>query len=124
MLIEEYFAQIEADIARCVSVMKIELLRDKRSPYSGCIEGKLSFIDGSLHHCIEFVNVKTTIDRYKYSYHYQALDRHLLFRYDMAPHHKDIVTFPDHKHIESGDVIESVAPTLREILEEIEKYHL
>jgi hypothetical protein len=124
VLIEAYFAQIEADIAQCVSVMKTELLRDKRSPYIGFIEGKMSFINSSMLHFIEFVNVKTTIDRYKYSYHYQASDTHLVFRYDMVPHHKDIVTFPHHKHIESGDVIESFAPTLKEILEEIEKQHL
>lgn len=120
MLIEEYFSRIETDIAQCVSVIDTELLRDKRSLYIGFIEGKLSFIDGSVLHFIEFANVKSTVDRYKHSYHYQDHNDHLIFRYDMAPHHRDIPTFPHHKHAKSGNVVESFTPTLREVLDEIE----
>jgi len=96
VLIEEYFNRIETDIAQCVYVIDVEFLRDKRSLYIGFIEGKLSFIDGSILHFIEFINVKSTIDRYKYSYNYQDRNNHLIFRYDMAPHHKDALTFPHH----------------------------
>ena len=70
MLIEEYFQQIEDDIAHCLAITKIQLLKDKRSLYIGFIEGQLSFLDGSELHFIEFVNVKIGINRYKYSYHY------------------------------------------------------
>jgi hypothetical protein len=38
----------------------------------------------------------------------------------MAPHHKEIKTFPHHKHLGSEEVTESVAPSLGEILQEIE----
>ena len=36
-----------------------------------------------------------------------------------APHHKDIPTFPFHKHLQDGKVVESTTPQFREILEEI-----
>jgi len=38
----------------------------------------------------------------------------------MAPHHKEIKTFPHHKHLGSEKVIESLAPSLGEVLQEIE----
>ena len=44
----------------------------------------------------------------------------VVFRYDMAPHHKEIKTFPHHKHMGSEKVIESFAPTLGKVLQEIE----
>ena len=39
---------------------------------------------------------------------------------DMAPHHKEIKTFPHHRHVSSEEVIESLAPSLSEVLQEIE----
>ena len=39
-----------------------------------------------------------------YSFHWQDADNNLLIRWDNAPYHKDIPTFPHHKHI--GDVLE------------------
>jgi hypothetical protein len=53
-------------------------------------------------------------------YRYQCMDEHqaLVFRYDNAPHHKHLQTFPHHKHTLSG-VQESSEPTLYDILLEI-----
>jgi hypothetical protein len=121
VLIDEYFQQIEADIAQSIIVIHTELVKDKRSLYIGFVEGKLTFLDGSVLHFVEFANVKTGIDRYKYSYHYQDTNHQLIFRYDMAPHHKNVATFPHHKHTTSGQAIESTIPPLKNVLEEIEK---
>ena len=73
---------------------------------------------------LEFVNLKAEATRYKYSYHYQDADDKLIFRYDMAPHHQEIGTFPHHKHSKhsAGEVVvESTAPSLADVLEEIEQ---
>ena len=122
MLIDEYFSYIEGVIADVPAVLINELVKDKRSPYIGFIEGRLYFHDGSLLQFVEFVNVKTAINRYKYSCHYQDKAGQLIFRYDMAPHHPDVVTFPHHKHLVSGEVIDSTAPLLQEILNEVEGF--
>lgn len=121
MLIDEYFHQIEDDIAHCLAIIKTDLLKDKRSLYIGFIEGTVSFLDGSELHFVEFVNVKTGVNRYKYSYHYQNASEQRIFRYDMAPHHQAIMTFPHHKHTSSWQVIEAFAPDLKHVLEEIEQ---
>jgi hypothetical protein len=57
-------------------------------------------------------------DKIKYSYHYMNQEQHLVFRYDNAPHHHELSTFPHHKHLPS-----KVEPhkelTLRDVLLEI-----
>jgi len=119
VLIEEYFQQIDA-ISQSIIVVENELIRDKRSLYIGFIEGKVTFLDGSKLHFVAFVDVKEAIKRYKYSYHYQDNQGKLIFRYDMAPHHGEIITFPHHKHLASGQVTSTEQPNLRKVLLEIE----
>ena len=50
----------------------------------------------------------------KYSYHWQNAAGKLLLRWDNAPHHPEIATYPDHKHI--GD---AVFPSSRISIEEV-----
>ena len=118
MLIEEYFKKIEADIANCPYIFESRVLKDKRSLYIGIIEGDIYFIDESVLHFIEFVSVKEKTEKYKYSYHYQDKYGKILFRYDMAPHYKEIETFPHHKHGSSKNVIKASAPSLARVLDE------
>ncbi len=120
MLIEEYFQSIGGHIADCPYVAESQIRNGKRSFYIGVVEGEIRFTDNSFLHFIEFVNVKEGVNRYKYSYHCQNKAEKVVFRYDMAPHHKEIKTFPHHKHLGSEKVIESIAPRLGEVLHEIE----
>ena len=120
MLIEVYFQRIVGHITDCPYVAESQIRNDKRSFYIGIVEGEIRFTDDSFLHFIEFVNVKEGINRYKYSYHYQDKAEKVIFRYDMAPHHKEIKTFPHHKHMGSEEVVESIAPSLSEVLQEIE----
>ena len=120
MLITEYFQRIESQIADCIHIVESSLLKDKRSLHIGIIEGELLFADESVLHFIEFVNVKETTEVYNYSYHYQNRNGDLNFRYDMAPHHRKMQTFPHHKHTLSNEVIEASCPTLAQVLDEID----
>ena len=119
MLITEYFQEIDSEIADCIHVVEASVIKDRRSLHIGIIEGQLLFTDESALHFIEFVSTKETIELYKYSYHYQDCNGRLIFRYDMAPHHREIDTFPHHKHLASGKIIGVPAPTLSRILENI-----
>ena len=119
MLINEYFQGIESQIADCIDIIETRLSKDKRSLHIGIIEGELLFTDESILYFIEFVNVKEVIEVYKYSYQYQDRQGELIFRYDMAPHHREITTFPHHKHILLNKVIEASCPTLAQVLDEI-----
>jgi len=120
VLITEYFRRIESQIADCIHIVESSLLKDNRSLHIGIIEGELLFADESVLHFIEFVNVKGGTEAYKYSYHYRDLNGNLIFRYDMAPHHHEMQTFPHHKHILSNKVVEASCPTLAQVMDEID----
>lgn len=120
MLIEEYFHAIEQTITQSPIILNTQLVMDKRSLYIGFLEGTLTLLDGSTLHFMEFVNVKVAVNRYKYAYHYQDATESLVFRYDMAPHYQDIGTFPHHKHLANGQVLDASSPSLADVLEEIE----
>ncbi|MFQ6093008.1 MAG: DUF6516 family protein [bacterium] len=124
MLIEEYFKEINEAIEKSPFVIQSDIFKDKRSLYVGFVSGIICFQDGSRLNFTEFVDVSEKIDKYKYRYHYQARDGVRVFRYIMAPHHRHISTFPDHKHIgpetSPNKVMESEEPTLKEVIAEIE----
>jgi len=84
------------------------------------IRGNLIFTDlSSLEFSIYILEreKKTMFDKYRFQY--MDYRKSLIFRYDNAPHHKNISTSPCHKHLRDGKVIESTIPKIREILEEI-----
>lgn len=120
MLINEYFQKIESQIANHIYIVETSLFIDKRSAHIGIIEGELIFTDESVLHFLEFVNVKETVNIYKYSYHYRDQQGKLIFRYDMAPHHREIDTFPHHKHVYPDTVMRTSAPDLQKVLDEID----
>ena len=55
-----------------------------------------------------------------YSFHWQNKGNHMIMRWDNSPHHRDVSTFPHHKHTNNG-IAESVELSIREILEIIFK---
>ena len=52
-----------------------------------------------------------------YSYHFQDPDNALIFRYDRAPHHRGLPTFPHHKHIPNA-VMPTIKPTIQQVIQE------
>ena len=77
-------------------------------------EGRIAFSNGSI---LEFTE-SITPDRFKYRYHYMGSDGGLNFRYDNVPHHPEISTFPNHKHVD-GKIVKSSIVSLKEVVEEI-----
>lgn len=55
-----------------------------------------------------------------YSFHWQDQDDRMIMRWDNAPHHRHVVTFPHHKHTPDG-VFENVELALFDVLEEVRK---
>jgi len=91
-------------------VKSYEIQDFKQGKDSYYLKIKLILIDES-----EFCNREYTSEReYLYSYHWQNKDGKLRIRWDNAPHHKEIKTFPHHKH--SPDLRESTEIGLEEIM--------
>ncbi len=77
----------------------------------------IKFIDSSRLEGRDFVFPQK---RY-YSFHWQKEDNSLIIRWDNAPHHPNIQTFPFHVHIEDKkNVKESAEVTLHEVLKYIQ----
>ena len=126
MLLTEYFNEIKAVVDKCkvISLKKLEL--DSRTDFTGVIRGSLIFVDNTVLHFREVVDVEFAIVKVKYGYHYQnRLTDMRIFRYDNAKHHPEVKTFPHHKH--SGKetvpdkVVESEEISLKDVLLEIER---
>jgi len=122
LLIEEYFRQIKKIIDSCFVIQSSKILFDKRSTYEGFIRGDMFFLDGSILHLREFVDVETHEDRLMYAYQYISSSKEIIFRYDNTGHHRklNLPTYPHHKHEGSEDnVAPATAPDLASVLEEI-----
>jgi len=78
------------------------------------------FIDGSSLHFLEYVlEEDNRLLRISYRFHYTKQDNSLVFRYDNAPHHPELPTFPHHKHLPRNKVVSSIEKNLIDVLDEI-----
>jgi hypothetical protein len=90
---------------------------DPRSSLRGYIAGLLRFNDDSEPHFLEFVDTTLEEPRLMYAYHYQDLEKELIFRYDNAAHRSRLPQV-EHKHTLAGAKV-SDAPTLALVVNEI-----
>jgi hypothetical protein len=122
LLIETYFQHVREILDACSVVQSSNVSYDKRSTHEGFIRGEIYFVDGSLLHLREFVDVEIAIDRLAYVYQYMDSSRNLVFRYDDTGHHKrlGLSSYPHHKHAGTEEnVVPSSAPDLTAVLDEV-----
>jgi len=119
-MIDAYFAQIEQTLQAFPHIQSATLTKKRYNARQGYISGSLLFVNG---YRLEFVEVKDVDRSSKVKYRYQYMDQQdvCIFRYDDAPHHGGVATFPHHKH--TGEKVEeSNEPTLFDVLLEIAQY--
>ena len=114
--IQEYFDLLVKVIEHSeAESVEIEFDEDQQG---STIEGALYFHDGSR---LEFTET-VTIERYrpvKLYYVYQYIrGGEGVFRYDNAPHHPDLPTFPHHKHVRK-ERLPATEPTLSQVVSEV-----
>ncbi len=84
----------------------------KKSDAAFYLNLKAVFIDDSELHVREYVD----IDHRKYAFHWQSSNGELILRWDNAPHFRNIVTFPHHKHLALCEITESHDISFDEVL--------
>ena len=95
------------------SLIDSYLINDfRKSDTSFYLNLKIVFKDQSELHIREYVDEHHR----KYSFHWQDSLGELLCRWDNAPHFRQLSTYPDHKHLASGEVVESFHISFDEIL--------
>lgn len=83
------------------------------------LRGNLLFIDTSVLEIALFTNKSShgvAVDKYRFQY--MITGGVMIFRYDNAPHHPEIPSFPHHKHA-FDKVIPSSIPSIQDLLNEI-----
>jgi hypothetical protein len=104
MNVREYSAILQAIIQDCPHVIHWSMEFDEITLQVGHFKGMLEFVGGSILHFIEFVETYEgeKVKRLKYKYHLQSESGELIARWDNVPHHRDISSFPHHKHDKNG----------------------
>ncbi len=100
----------------CKVVKNYEVLSFKNFEDGFYIKIFVELFDKSILFISEYVDEAER----NYSYHWQDSTDNIIIRWDNAPYHKDIVTFPHHLHNSEG-VFESYQIKVYEILLYIEK---
>jgi len=98
-MINTYFEQIEKLLSVFPYVVSIETRFEAIDIDRGYFRIKIILIDQSELYLFEYIEiVNNTAKALKYRYHWQDKDSKLLVRWDNAPHHPEIQTFPNHVH--------------------------
>lgn len=122
MTIDEYFSTMERGLRQNPLVSHIQNPFDclASDDYNGLVRVRIFFWDDSF---LDIYEVATTELGYPVRVHYAYTylrNGQRVFRYDNAPHHPEIVTFPHHKHIGPDDrLAPSDQPGLGQVLTEI-----
>ncbi len=121
MKLNRHLSRLE-DTIRSRQEIAIDHLSIRRAPRGGnraYFTARLRFFDGSFLVVREELEVRSgVLHKVAYVYHYQASDR-LIFRYDNAPHHPEVSTFPHHKHV-GERVVPGEEPDFHRVLREID----
>jgi hypothetical protein len=122
MIIDDYFNSIERSLSNTSHVTHIGapfqcLASDD---YNGLLQCRVFFWDESYLDIYEVVSTELGYPvRVHYAYTYMRQGQHV-FRYDNAPHHRHIPTFPNHKHLGIDEhPAPSDQPSLHQVLAEI-----
>ncbi len=117
MVIAHYFKSIEH------LLINSKLIADKTIDFKefsideGMVTGRLLFLGGYTLNFMEYILIGQ--HRPKYRFNLSDSKGKLIFRYDNAPHHKEIPTYPHHKHL-GTQVKPSKEVGLEEVISEIE----
>lgn len=117
MLIAEYFRSIEKLLSNSKFITDKAVDFKEFSSNEGMVRGRLLFLGGYVLTFMEYIQIGK--ERPKYRFNLSDSKGIMIFRYDNAAHHKDVPTFPHHKHT-SNEVKTSRDMGLSDVISEIE----
>ena len=120
--IVEYFGRVQILIMVLCDVEVERYEEQVLSKNRGNLRIRLRFSDNSLLEISEAIHISEGIFTWlSYRYHYQRPDGSIIFRYDNTPHHHDVNTYPEHKHI-GESVVSANRPGIEDMLSEAKKH--
>lgn len=117
----DYLVHIKALIVVSPQIVHWTIVREESVDDIGLLRYKVVLQDGAFAEMFaRFRIVAGQANVSKYSFHWQRSDGQLLKRWDNAPHHPEIETFPHHLHDGSENNVQPSSPiTAEQFLEAI-----
>ncbi len=97
MVIADYFKTIEQFLVNSKLIVDKTVDFKEFSSDEGMVRGRLLFLGGYVLTFMEYIQMGK--ERPKYRFNLSDSKGDMIFRYDNAAHHKEITTFPHHKHV-------------------------
>ena len=124
-MINRFAEQIEKTLSSDPVILSTSIQKhfgpDNKTVY---IKGSVVLVDSSVLEIAIFAyRARNSVIVDKYRFHYMDLKERLVFRYDNAPHHREVDSFPHHKHL-PDKVIRAGIPSLQNVLNEISAFIL
>ncbi len=117
-MINDYFNEFDTIVNNTERIVSSSVNKRKINDFLGIIEGQLVFDNGILD-ILEVVTVNhPKVEKSKYKYHFRDLENVMMFRYDNAPHHIHLASYPHHKHI-GNTIDESMEPDIFQVINEV-----
>ncbi|MEL7663225.1 MAG: DUF6516 family protein [Methanosarcina mazei] len=119
MNFRDYYLKIESLLKECSLITHFSVDFEEITADAGSLKGNIELMNGSILHFFEFVEIHSNSPVLaKYRYQWQSPQGNPVKRWDNAPHHKELDTFPHHVH-GPEEVRPSPPVDLNSILEEI-----
>jgi hypothetical protein len=121
--VDRYFSQVRALLGACAVASTWTMTDEQRTASTGFLRARVEFIDDSVLHIREYLDLDAAESRLMYSYTYLDAQGNLRFRYDNTDHHRrlQLSTHPHHKHAgNENTIVASAAPMLAAVLAEVE----
>lgn len=120
---ELFLEQAKLQIHQSLHVVSATLVREKLEEDAAYYQFRLLLIDGSrLDASARAEEIASNLSVTKYRFHWQDSNGDLIARWDNAPHHRRLSTFPDHIHDGGEANIQPHAPvSIADVLAEIDR---
>lgn len=115
-LLASYIAKFERVVRACDRAQFDHYVVESLSPDRVKIRARIRFTSAHFLSLNELIFVEDgQIVTLNYRYHFQDESNRLVFRYDCAPHHRSVASFPHHKHTPLG-VFPSAKPDIGQVV--------
>jgi len=120
--ITEYFSQVSDAVNKNSRIVCQNISFRQISDTEAYIRGDLHLHGGFILYMAEYVTVEApdVVRRPKYRYQLQDHNNTLTARWDNAPHHSEVPTYPFHRHCKDGQIISSPEMNIRKLLAELD----
>jgi len=121
-MVSAYLDNVEHAFLLSPVVRSLQVREREERLHEGFIRIRAVLSNGDLLEAFEFVvATPDALQTLTYRIHWQQGDGRLKRRWDNAPHHKEVPTFPHHMHVGRAELVESSEPmTILKVLALVE----